>query len=473
MRKIAFKKLPRDVQSTIIRLQRPDTDRYVFFNRLSYLYWVPAAGFAFWLFYLFFATQYHLWEDWMFWILAGVTAVLALAAGYSLEKIMASKLAKLKNGHVFTPDECLKISGGCIQSWNLTEIDALRYHEDLGEIEVWSGEHEERIKTGQKLDAIRLHEAFDKWKARAGEGVLSEYGKPEYAYSAAPKFTVKAVGAAACVLLAGAISFGAKRMNIDFDDRQTWNRVDSVGTVEQYESYKVKHPNGLYAGEADRKIGDILVKLKDVYRDRAKKSADPNAVAALASVLEEAARRPDRTIFVKTNETLALDPAIVKQMETKMGVTFDPYDYSIPRNGTEHRRNKVVNDIRHTFTSVSGNGAIKFEFADNPPQGAPVIEVNLSIKSDEKTMPYFRYVNHDGSRSNVTYYAGAKFDFDFVMKGSGPAFYQTGYTAIPKDLNTGLVDRRDMANYSFDKVYFGSVSEGFGKFIEQVYGISE
>ena len=88
-------------------------------------------------------------------------------------------------------------------------------------------------------------------------------------------------------------------------------------------------------------------------------------------------------------------------------------------------------------------------------------------------MPYFRYVNYDGSRSNITYYAGAKFDFDFVMRGGGPAFYQTGYTAIPKDLNTGLVDRRDMANYSFDKVYFGSVSEGFGKFIEQVYGISE
>ena len=66
-------------------------------------------------------------------------------------------------------------------------------------------------------------------------------------------------------------------------------------------------------------------------------------------------------------------------------------------------------------------------------------------------MPYFRYVNYDGSRSNITYYAGAKFDFDFVMKGSGPAFYQTGYTAIPKDLNTGLVDRRDMANYSFER----------------------
>jgi hypothetical protein len=473
MKKISFKKLPRDVQNTIIRLQRPDTDRFVFFNRLSLLYWIPVGVFIFWLLYLLSATQYYLWEEWMFWILTSVTVVLALAAGYSLEKIIASKFAKLKKGYMFTPEECLKVSGGCVESWNLKEIDALRFHEDLGEIEVWAGEHEERIKTSQKLDAIKLNEAFDDWKAVAGEGVLANYRKPEYSYSAAPGFTAMAIGAAVCVLLAGAISFGAKRMNVNFDDRETWKRVDSMGTVEEYESYKLRHPNGKYAGEADRKIGDILVKLKDVYKDRAKKSGDPNAIAALAGVLEEAARRPDRTIFVKLNETLALDPALVKQMESKMGVTFDPYDYSIPRNGTEYRKNKMLGDIRHTFLSVTGNNAIRFEPADEAPAGAPVIEVNLSIKSDQKEMPYFRYAHFDGNHQSITYYAGAKFDFDFIMKGSGAAFYQTGYTAIPKDLNTGLVDRRDMANYSFDKVYFSSVSEGFGKFIEQVYGISE
>lgn len=473
MKKISFKKLPRDEQSAIIRLQRPDTGRFVFFNRLSPLYWVPVAGFAFWLFYFLFATQYHLWEDWMFWIMASVTAVLALAAGYSLEKILASKFAKLKSGYMFTPDECLKVSGACVESWNLKEIDALRYHEDLGEIEVWTGDHEERIKTTQKLDAVRLQNAFDEWKANAGAGVLANYEKPEYAYSAVPKFAVNAAGAALCILLAGAISFGARQMNVNFDDRQTWQRVDSAGTVEEYESYKAKHPQGLFAGEADRKIGDILVKLKDVYKERAKKSADPNAVAALTGVLEDAARRPDRTIFVKINETLALDEDVIEQLESRMSVDFEPYDYAIPKNGVDYRRNKLLGDIRHTFTSVSGNGAIKFEITDNPPAGAPVVEVNLSIKSDKKELPYFQSRLFDGSRYSVTYYAGAKFDFDFVMKGSDSAFYQTGYTAIPNNLQPGVADRRDMENYSFDKRYFSSVSEGFGKFIEQVYGISE
>lgn len=460
------------MQSTIIRLQRPDTNRFVFFNRLSPLYWVPIAGFAFWLFYFLFATQYHLWEDWMFWILASVTVLMALAAGYCLEKILTSKLAKLKSGYMFTPNECLKVSGACIESWNLKEIDALRYHEDLGEIEVWAGEHEERIKTTQKVDSRRLSEAFDEWKARAGEEVLADYRSPEYSYSSVPWFTAKAAGAAACVLLAAAISFGARRMNANFDDRQTWTRVDSFGTVEEYESYKVRHPNGLFAAEADRKIGDILVKLKDVYQEKAKKSADPNAVPVLAAVLEDAARRPDRTIFVKVTEVLALDESVTKQLEDNMNVEFEPYDYAIPKNAVEFRRNKVLEDIRHTFTTVSGNGAIKFEVTDNPPAGAPVIEINLSIKSDPKELPFFQSRQFDGSRYSTRYYSGAKFDFDFVMKGNG-ASYQTGYTAIQKDLQSGLIDRRDRENYSFDKRYFSSVSEGFGKFIEQVYGISE
>jgi hypothetical protein len=61
-----------------------------------------------------------------------------------------------------------------------------------------------------------------------------------------------------------------------------------------------------------------------------------------------------------------------------------------------------------------------------------------------------------------------------VMKGSDPAAsYQTGYTAFPKALNSGIFDPRDSKNYSFDKVYFGSVSEGFGQFIGQVFGFVE
>src|SRR4051812_22698971 len=102
MRKVGFKKLPRDLQNTIVRLQRPDNDRFVFFKRLSPLYWLPVAAAAIWLFYFLFATQDYLWEEWMFWIFAGVTLVMFLAAAYSLEQIIAVKFGKLKSGFIFT-----------------------------------------------------------------------------------------------------------------------------------------------------------------------------------------------------------------------------------------------------------------------------------------------------------------------------------------------------------------------------------
>lgn len=474
MKQVGFKKLPPDLQSTIVRLQRPDQDRFVFFNKLSPLYWLPVAAAAVWLFYFLFATQDYLWEEWMFWIFASVTILLVLAAAFGLEKIIASKFARLKSGFIFTPDECLKVNGGCIESWNLKEIDALRYHEDLNEIELWSGNHEERVKTSQRFDAIKLANIFDEWKAGAKDGILANYEKEEFAYSGGAKYAATAAGAVICILLAGAISFGAKRMNLNYDDRQTWKRIDAIGTVEEYEGYKARHPRGIYAVEAEEKIGDILVKLKDEYKAKAKKSADPNAVSTLSAVLEQAARRPDRTVFVKVSETVSLDESLIKEMETKMGVKFDPFDYSIPRNGGEYRRNKVLIDIRQAFLPSLGNGAIKFELSDNPPENAPLIDVKLAINSDPKEMPYFRYVYFEDRRQSVTYYAGAKFDFDFTMKGAdAAATSQVPYTALPKNLNTGLVDRRDMANYSFDKVYFSSVSEGFGKFLEQVFGFSE
>lgn len=473
MKKVGFKKLPRDLQNTIVRLQRPDQDRFVFFNKLSPIYWLPVGAAAVWLFYFLFATQDYLWEEWMFWIFASVTVVLIVAAAYGLEKIIASKFARLKSGFVFTPDECLKISSGCIESWNLKEIDALRYHEGLSEIEVWAGNHEERIKTSQKFDAIKLADTFDEWKAGAKEGILANYEKAEFVYSGGTKYALTAAGAVVCILLAGAISFGAKQMNLNYDDRQTWKRVDAIGTVEEYEGYKARHPRGIYAADADRKIGDTLVKLKDNYKAKAKKFADPNAVAALSTVLEQAAYRPDRTVFVKVSETLSLDDALIKEMETKMGVKFDPFDYSIPKSGAEYRRNKIFIDVRQAFLSSMGNGAIKFEISDSPPENAPVIEVKLAINSDPKEMPYFRNMHFESGHQSLTYYAGAKFDFDFSIKGSDSTAYQVPYSAIPKDLGGRVVDRRDAANYSFDKVYFTSVSEGFGKFIEQVFGFSE
>jgi hypothetical protein len=474
MKKISFKKLPRDVQNTIIRLQRPDSDRFVFFGRLSPLYWLPVAGAAIWLFYLGFSTQYYLWEEWMFWIFAGVTVVAVLAGAYALEKIISSRFGKLKSGYIFTPEECLKISSGWIGSWNYREIEALRFHEDLEEIELWSGSHEERIKTTQKLDAIRLCETFDEWKANAGEGVLAKYATGEYAYSSGMKYGLTAVGAVICVVLAGAISFGAKKMNADYDDRETWARTESFGTIEEYEAYKVRHPNGIYAAEADRKIGDILVKLKDAYKARAKKSADPNAVNALALILEEAARRPDRTIFVKLNETLELDEEVIDKMKETTGQRFEPLDSSVPKSRADFRKNKMFGDVRQAFTSITGNGALRFEISDDPPAGAPVMNVSLVVKTDSKEMPYLRWTSFDGYKQNTSYYSGAKWDFDFQMKGSDAgSAYQTGYTAIPKSLNSGVFDVRDSANYSFDRVYFASVSEGFGYFLGQVFGLVE
>jgi hypothetical protein len=474
MKKISFKKLPHDVQNTIVRLQRPESDRFVFFGGLSPLYWLPVAGCAIWLFYLVFATQNYLWEEWMFWIFAGVTVAAVILGAYGLEKILATKFAKLKTGHIFTPNECLKISGESIESWNLEEIDALRYHEDLNELELWTGDREERIKTGQKLDAYRLTEAFDEWKANAGKGILDEYQKPAFSYTGAPKFAMLGIGAVICILLAGAISFGAKRMNVNYDDRQTWKRIDAIGTVEEYEGYKTRHPKGEFAAEADKKIGDILAKLTGDYKARAKKTADQNAVSAYSILLEEAARRPDRTIYVQYGETLDFDNAVLDKMKKEFEKSFEPYDYSFPKSAAEYRKNKMLIDLRQAFSSTSGGGAIKFELADTVPENAPWMKLTFSVKSDPVGLPYVRWSSWDGNKEHISYYPSGKIDFGFEMKGSTDAsYYQTGQSAIPKAMNTGLFDPRDTQNYSFEKVYFSSHSEGFGKFIGQVFGLAD
>lgn len=474
MKKIAFKKLPHDAQNTIIRLQRPESDRFVFFTKLSPLYWLPIAGCAIWLFYLVFATQDYLWENWMFWIFAGATALAVLLAAYSLEKILTAKFAKLKTGFIFTPNECLKIDGGCIESWNLKEIDALRFHEDLNELELWSGSHEERIKTNQKLDAQRLTDLFDEWKGKAGKGILDDHEKAEYAYTGAPRLAMMGIGAVVCILIAGAISFGAKRMNVSHDDRQTWKRIDALGTVEEYEGYKARHPNGEYAAEADKKIGDILVKLTEGYKAKAKKSADQNAVSAYSKVLEEAARRPDRTIYVKYEETLDFDNAVLAKMKEEFGKEFEPYDYTFPKNAIDFRKNKTLVDIRQTFSATTGGGAIRFELTDNVPENAPWMKVTFSAKSDPQIMPYVRWSAWDGNKERVSYYPSGKLDFAFEMKGVGDdSHYQTGQSSIPKALNTGLFDPRDSENYRFERVYFSAHSEGFGKFLEQVFGLAD
>ncbi len=103
---IAFDKLPQDVQAKIIGLQIPSEERFVFIPRLSVFNWLAIVVAIGWCVYMFSATQDYLWEYWMFWLFAAGSLILISLALYAILNIVLSKVAKLKNGFIFTTQDC-------------------------------------------------------------------------------------------------------------------------------------------------------------------------------------------------------------------------------------------------------------------------------------------------------------------------------------------------------------------------------
>lgn len=469
---LAFDKLPADVQAKLIELQSEGEKRFAFIPPLSKFYWLAIIAGLGWCAYMFASTQNYLWEGWMFALFAAGSLILVSLALFAIYKIISQKFVKLKDGFIFTPDECIKTKGNRVEFWSLKELEGFSFREDIKMIEVWIGERVEKIKAENVADAQRLEEIFVPWRNEAGDSFLRGLATNETAYRGSTKTAATVGGVIALLAISFGVSFAAKTINRNYDDTRTWNRLANGTTIADFEEYKQRHPNGNYAAEADRKISEIFGRLKNDYTTKVKSTADPAAVAALTEVLETAGKVPNRTIYVRINEKLELDDAVVKKMKQMTGYSINPYDYSIPRSEVAFRKEKLLKDLGLTFLNATRSASINFEMNDNPPAGATTMDLNYVARSVEIVYPYSWYSN--GSMTTF-YNPGAEFDFDFTIKApDARELYKTNSTVKTARSNSfGLVDSRDAANYSFDKVYFTAVSADFNAHLSRQFGFTE
>ena len=469
---LAFDKLPSDVQAKLIELQTPGENRFVFIPRLSIFYWLAIAAGIGWCVYLFVSTENYLWESWQYWLFLGGSLIFVSLALYAAFKVVSTKLARLKDGFVFTPDECIKTSGGRVEFWSLKELEGFSFREDIKMIEVWIGERVEKIKAESVADAERLERIFVPWRNEAQASFLSAYAGEQTAYNGSLKTVATLGGLIVLLLISFGVSYAAKAMNRSYDDARTWQRLENSTTVAEFEEYKQRHPNGNYTSAADQKIAEIYAKLKDDYAKKVKPAADPAAVQALSEILESAGKIPNRTIYVRVNEKRELDDAVVKKMKQVTGFPISTYDYSVPPSEEPFRKNKLLQDLGLAFLPATRSASINFEMSNDPPAGAASVDLNYVARSVEN---YYRY-NWYSNGSITTYYnPAAKYEFDMTLKShDGRELYKTNYIVIfTTPSSTGLVDSRDAANYSFDKVYFSSVSEDFAKYVGRQFGFIE
>jgi hypothetical protein len=469
---LAFDKLPADVQAKLIELQTPGENRFVFIPRLPVYYWLAIAAGLGWCVYLFISTENYLWTEWMFWLFAAGSLILIPLALFAIYKVISAKFVKLKDGFVFTPDECLKTKGNRVEFWSLEELEGFQFREDIKTIEVWIGERVEKIKAENLADAQHLEQIFVDWRKRAKESFLASFAKPETAYNGSIKTALTAGGVIALLAVSFGISYAAKTMNRNYDDARTWKRLENGTTVADFEEYKQRHPGGRYAPEADRKMAEIFGRLKDDYARKVKPAADPNAVNALSQVLETAGKIPNRTIFVKIKETRELEDAVVKKMKQVTGYPISTYDYSIPPSEEAFRKDKLLKDLGLVFLPATRSASINFEMHDNPPANCPTIDINYVARSVEN---FYRYNWYSNGSLSTFYNPAAKFEFEMTLKSADSTeLYKTNYVSLFTSLgNTGLVDSRDAANYSFDKMYFTSVSDDFTKYVGRQFGFIE
>src|SRR5260221_4093778 len=157
---VDFRRLPAELQDRLVALQTDGEDRFAFFKSTSLVWLAPIAAAVGWLIYVYSATQQPLWESWMPYMVGAISVVVFPFAFYGIAKLVLPFLAKLKTGYIVTKDEFFKIQRNRIQFCNLKDVEALRFKEDLKEIEVWIGGHELTIGVEGTEKASKLHRLF-------------------------------------------------------------------------------------------------------------------------------------------------------------------------------------------------------------------------------------------------------------------------------------------------------------------------
>lgn len=469
---LAFDKLPKDVQAKLIELQIPASNNFVFIPHLSKFYWLAIAAGIGWCVYMFASTQEYLWEDWMFWLLAGGSLILVSLALFSIYKIISSKLAKLKDGFLFTHDECIKTKGRRIEFWSLKELEGFQFREDIKTIEIWIGERVEKIKAENADDARRLEREFVEWRNNANDSFLRPFAKPELAPNNSSRYAAMFGGLLVLLGVSFGVAYAAKIVNRNYDDEQTWKRLGGGTTIGDYDEYLKRHPNGKYKPEAERKMSEIFAKLKDDYDKKSKPSADEAAVKGFSEFLETLGKLSNRTIYVRIRETRELDDAVARKMKEDYGLPISTYDYSIPKSEEPFRKDKLLKDFSLVFLPAARSASLNYEMSDNPPAGATVVDINYVARSVET---YYRFVWVSNGSPTTFYNPGAEFVFDMTLKSAdAKELYKTNYVSYYTNLGMGgYFDMRDAANYSFDKIYFSAVSRDFCEYLGRQFGFVE
>ena len=342
-------------------------------------------------------------------------------------------------------------------------------------MEVWSGEHEERINfsdTKDEENARYIAKMFDSWKLSATEEFVLGCDEGKLTYNSSSKMVLGSVIVVLSVVAAVGMSYVAKTANVNYDDDVTWKLAEKIGTIDEFEKYKEKYPNGRHISESKEKISAKLGKIRDDYASSAKDSADAEAVEVLKEVLDETTKNASRRIYVKVKETRELDDEVIEELKDLSRLSISSYEYTAPGSNEDFRKEKILNDTKLMFRDIAKEGAIEFVLSENPPENSPVVEVNYTIKSFKF---YYRYdlFSSEGQKT-TSYYPAVEFLFDFALKSGGSSKeFKTSYSIMPKELKPVFYDERDADNYSFDKKLFSTASENFGVHLGEKFGFKE
>ncbi len=465
-----FNKLPNETQQRLLDIQAGKEGSFVFPDKVSLVSLLPAAFVVGWLIYGYSSSQNAQWQPWMFWLIFAVSVVAFPLALLGLVRFISPKFSKLKSGHFVTPNEYLKVKGRQVQCIDLKDIEALRLLEDDKQIEIWSGTHEERIDIHDIDAAARLDKEFDGMKAMAVAELGPIISDQKYSHSKGTSSVLTLVGVVIAALAGAGAAFGLNSLNQRYAENVAWQQAKTAGTIEAIDAFKTQFPKGYFTDEADQAIGSVVAKVKDNYVAKVKKGANPESVAAFGTFLETVTKRLDRTVFVKITETREVDPTIVPELKERYGQTVSVYEMTVPV-ASQPRREKVFADLKLLLSSATERGLIKAELVDEIPQGAPSIEVIMTIKPLRSV---YQMTNFENGRYYSSIYPGASFTFDLaISNGDGTAPFKMQYFGQALQVNTGLYDNRDKENYSFDKMLFLSVMNGFDKDFETTFGLAE
>ena len=159
-------------------------------------------------------------------------------------------------------------------------------------------------------------------------------------------------------------------------------------------------------------------------------------------------------------------------MKSVTGYSISSYDYSVPSNNEAYRKDKLLKDLNLVFLPATRSASINFELTDDPPPNAAVLNVDYVVRSVEK---FYRYDWWSNGSITTFYNPAAKFEFDLKLRSAeAKELYQTNYVSLLSNPgSTGLIDSRDAANYTFDKIYFAAVSEDFSKYLGKQFGFTD